>query len=837
MIGATIGRFKVESQIGSGGMGVVYSAVDSETNQPAALKVLSIASAADPERRKRFLAEAKTAAALNHPNIVKIHDSGTFEWNGQQTQYIAMERVEGETLDRLIQRGLTHQQALDYGLQVASALDAAHRAGVVHRDLKPANIMVSPAGHVKVLDFGLAKVMLDTAEATAETVSVRTALTIDGTIVGTVSYMSPEQAEGKPVDARSDIFSFGAVLYEMISGRRAFPGESRIATLSAVLLKEPAPLETDPALFDLIQRCLRKDPAARYQSILDVQTELSRIRSRGKRATAGWSRRTGLAAIGGAAAGLAGGMILGPRWIRPPSPALSRLTFRRGDVMNAQFGPGGSVIYSGAWDGQPARLFVAQPGVREARPLDLPPAEIASVSPGGEMLILTGVSGAWTLSRVPIAGGAPRPIYEEVAGAGWSPTGDSIAVVRRVGGSHQLEYPAGRARASMYRAALNPRVSPDGTKVAVVETERYLGDYSVAVYDVSRNAGRRVVSEGWRMLGGMEWSPDGTEIWMGGARPGGSPVLSGIRLNGTERVVYRWPGWLQIYDAGSDGGLLLGPINSRLGIIFGSPSGQGDREMSWLDGSRAYGLSDDGKLLLFSELSDGESRNPALYVRKTDGSAAIRIGTGFRASLSDDGRWVVCVRHQSGTNRLTILPVGTGTEQIVETRGIQVDSAHMMPDGARLLVSGSEGTKPARTWLVPLNGGPQNTLTPEGTVADRLRPDGKAALGVQAGKLALWPLDGGPPRQVGELKPGEVVVRWRGDGQSVLLSQSRFWQQSMEVVRLDLASGQRTLVLQRKPPSEGAVFWGQPFVSADGTHFAMSYRTDSSDLYLAKGIV
>ena len=246
MIGQALGHYRIEAKLGEGGMGVVYRAFDTHLDRPVAIKILRADATTSPERRRRFQQEAKAASALNHPNIVHIYDISS----SGGTDYIAMEFVDGKTLDQLIGKsGLALRDTLKYAIQIADALARAHAAGIVHRDLKPANIIVSEDGRVKLLDFGLAKLTettvyadVDSEAGTATMTAREDVQTEEGTIVGTIAYMSPEQAEGKKVDARSDIFSFGSVLYEMVTGRRPFEGANKISTLSAILHKEPQPL-------------------------------------------------------------------------------------------------------------------------------------------------------------------------------------------------------------------------------------------------------------------------------------------------------------------------------------------------------------------------------------------------------------------------------------------------------------------------------------------------------------------------------------------------------------------------------------------------------------------
>src|SRR5438445_4361958 len=283
MIGRTILHYQIVETLGRGGMGVVYKARDTHLDRFVAIKVLPPEKVADPERKRRFVQEAKAASALNHPNIVHIYDIA--EADG--IQFIAMEYVPGKTLDQMIGRkGLRLNETLKYAVQIADALSKAHSAGIVHRDLKPSNVMVTGDGLVKVLDFGLAKLTERTSGEFGDTATMRADEkpdTAEGAVVGTVAYMSPEQAEGKPVDARSDLFAFGSLLYEMITGQRAFHGDSKLSTLSAILKEDPKPISAVVAdaprdLEKIITRCLRKDPDRRFQHMVDVKIELLEVK-------------------------------------------------------------------------------------------------------------------------------------------------------------------------------------------------------------------------------------------------------------------------------------------------------------------------------------------------------------------------------------------------------------------------------------------------------------------------------------------------------------------------------------------------------------------------------
>src|ERR1019366_1192677 len=285
MVGRPISHYRIVEKLGGGGMGIVWKARDTRLDRFVALKFLPAAKMSDPERKRRFVLEARAASALNHPNIITIYDIGQAGPEGHPADFIAMEFVAGKALDQLIDRkGLRLSETLHYATQVADALAAAHAAGIVHRDLKPGNVMVNESGCVKVLDFGLAKLTEQGGTGAFRGAEVSVApKTDEGMIVGTVSYMSPEQAEGKKVDARTDIFSFGAVLYEMITGRRAFVGDSIVSILSSILRDQPKPAAEIahgiPRELDrIVTRCLQKDPNRRYQHAGDLKIDLQRVK-------------------------------------------------------------------------------------------------------------------------------------------------------------------------------------------------------------------------------------------------------------------------------------------------------------------------------------------------------------------------------------------------------------------------------------------------------------------------------------------------------------------------------------------------------------------------------
>src|SRR2546429_1240933 len=357
--GTKLGRYEIRSKLGGGGMGEVYRARDEKLNRGVAIKVLPAALSQDGDRLRRFEQEAQAAGALNHPNILAVYDVGTHD----EAPYVVSELLEGETLrEKLDGAVIPQRKAVDYASQLARGLAASHARGIVHRDLKPENIFITTDGHLKILDFGLAK-LTETLSAEAQTdVPTRRVNTDPGTVMGTVGYMSPEQVRGRHADHRSDIFSFGAVLYEMLSGKRAFRGESTADTITAILKEDPPELSTtgtqiSAALDRVVRHCLEKNPEERFQSARDLAFGLDSVSGISGQSIAAipdvavqskrnlWPVIIAAAVI--IAALVAGAFFLGRRSVVTTPPIYQQLTFRRGTILNAKFAPDGqTIIYS-----------------------------------------------------------------------------------------------------------------------------------------------------------------------------------------------------------------------------------------------------------------------------------------------------------------------------------------------------------------------------------------------------------------------------------------------------------------------------------------------------------
>jgi Tol biopolymer transport system component len=836
-------------------MGEVYRAKDLRLGREVALKVLPEELSKDPGRLARFEQEARSASALNHPNIVTIHEIG----REGDTPYIAMELVDGKTLRELSASGpMPIRKVLSAAAQVAEGLAKAHGAGIVHRDLKPENLMVSKDGFVKILDFGLAKLTEPEAGGVSAMPTLGTPETQPGTVLGTVGYMSPEQASGQSLDFRSDQFSLGSILYELVTGEKAFAKKTAAETMSAIIREEPEPLgksrpQTPLPLRWIVERCLAKDPEERYASTRDLARDLvgvrdhvSEIGSGGEALVAARGRprllRAALPAALVAAALAAGWLAARGLTKKSTAPSFHRLTFRTGQIGNARFAPDGkTVLYGAVWEGEGGMsLYQTRPESPESHRFDYARADILAISSSGEVALLLEDA---TLSRVPLAGGAPRPVLEGVpyAGADWAPNGRDLAVIRNVEGRNRLEAPIGTVLLESERGLQRPRFSPSGDRIALFEVAP---KPSLSLVETASRK-RRVLSEGWSSLEGVPcWTAGGKEIWFTASRGGEPAALYAVDLSGKQRLIARVPGSLELDDISAEGRVLVAH-HTQLNVLMGRASGESsDRNLSWLDQSIPSGLSADGKTLVFTEMGEGGAEPGAVYRRGTDGSPAVRLGEGIAGRLSPDGKWVT-TRVGGGPDsrpRLVLLPTGAGESKTVLTEGLDFRGAgNWLPDGRRLLLAGAEKRSPARVYLVEIEGGGRRPVTPEGISllpfpfsGDPVSPDGTRFLATDA-KRALFvvSLDGGEPRRLGELQPLESVVQWSADGRSLIV---RVAGVPIRLALLDTQTGERRPWKEILPGDPGIRRIQRLLMSRDGETYVYQMFRTFSELYLVDGL-
>ena len=855
--GTRVGPYEVAVLLGSGGMAEVYRARDTRLGRDVAIKVILEVLSADGPLRERFEREARLAASLSHPNVVALYDVGFQDGK----PYLVTELLRGETVRERLARGpIPLRNALEWAAQIAQGLGAAHERGIVHRDLKLENVFITRDGHVKLLDFGIAKfteVERDSHGLMEETGPHAPWGTGKGNVVGTPGYMSPEQGRGEPVDRRSDFFNFGAVLYEMLCGRPAFPGTVAVESAYAILHNEPEPLpSTVPTqVVQLVRRCLEKDPDHRYQSARDLAFHLELLLPlTGSTATTdaasgvptrrGWRRllltsAAVLAAVGVAAVAY---FVEREKPLRPSS--VEQLTFRRGAVSAARFAPDGRVVYSAAWGSAPETIFAAVPAPRskssasptwslDAQSLGLTSARLLSVSSSGELAVA--LRPAWygpngfggTLAVLPGAGGAPRPLSEDISYADWSQTGE-LAVIRYVNGKRQLEYPLGTPIFESTKYIAFPRVSPNGDTVAFLTG----GLRSTELLLVNRKGVTRHLLD--TFVTGIAWAPNGEEVWF--SAEGG---VWAAPLTGGRRLVYQALASTQLEDISPDGRALVNTEDVRAEIAFVPPGHQQERELPWPGYNALKALSDDGGRVLFTAASNGRA---GVYIRGTDGSSPVKLSAGFALGFSPDGQWVVA-QAEFGSGTLSVLPVGVGVTKKVSFPGLQILRARWLRNSQRLVVAAQlQDDGPWQLFVVPLDGGapapvPGAFVRPG--YLEVSRDDRLAAAQAGDGTLTVYPLNGDPPIPLPELGKLSVPSGWSADGQLWACDCLKAGHDApTRLMRYDLIT--RRVVEERAvspTDHDGFVGFHEFLVTPDGRAIAYEYTRILGYLYLVDGLL
>ncbi len=879
--GTKLGPYEIVAPLGAGGMGEVYRARDTKLGREVALKVLPEALANDRDRMARFRREAQVLASLNHPNIAAIYgleDSGS-------VQALVMELVEGPTLaERIATRAsrdpvgaglalparaqhaapLPLDEALSIARQICEALEAAHEKGIIHRDLKPANIKVTAEGTVKVLDFGLAKGLEGEGaqEDPSNSPTLSGLATQAGMILGTAAYMSPEQAKGKLVDRRTDIWAFGCVLYEMLAGRKAFEGETISDVLAAVIKTEPdwtaVPAGTPAAMGRLLRRCLQKDPKQRLQAIGDARITIEEILA-GADVGVGLPRqnesgsvkpplqiwRWALVIIVALCLGAAGAWFLSRGAASRPQPTFRQLTFERGLIYSARFFPDGqSIYYSAAWNGQPIQLYSTNPNGPESRPLNLTNSTLFAVSPsemgismGCKDLLIGDCEG--TLAVVPLSGGAPREIEDQVLAADWTPDGSQMAAVREAGGKFRVEFPLGKVIYESETWINFLRISPRGKAVAFVQHGAAGNDAGWAVI-LDRRGKQIARSPEFVSMEGLAWTPAGNEVWCAASmHVGYANAIHALSFTGEDRIVLRLPGLLRLYDISRDGRILLSKDVWTSGIEWRGPGDTRERDLSWLDVSLLMDLSTDGKNLEFTEAGQTVGASFLAYKRRTDGSPAVKLGHGYMAALSPDGKWVLATDFPP---RLVLLPTGVGEAKNLQPYNLQqFASPGWMPGGKEVYFAGNDGHD-WRMYAQALAGGAPRALTPPISVNPQafeshlLSPHGDFVFARDLnGKCWLYPLGAGGPRSVAGLTPDDIWINWSSDGHAAYVYQDEKTQ--AEVFRIEPSTGKRQLVTVVGPADlAGLTSIGPVRITPDARSYAYTDDRSLSGLYLVDGV-
>jgi len=832
-------------------MGEVYRARDTRLAREVAIKVLPEAFARDPDRLERFEHEARVLSTVNHPNILAIHDVGAQD----DLHYLVSELLEGHTLREKMNAGpLAQRRVADYAVEMARGLAAAHDKGIVHRDLKPDNIFITKDGRVKILDFGLAKQAIGEAGLSGQSATMAAPTpTQPGTVMGTTGYMSPEQVRGQTVDHHSDIFSLGTILYEMISGKRAFKGDTGVETMSAILKEDPpelseSGLNVTPGLDRIVRHCLEKEPGQRFQSARDLAFDLENLSSlsgatkpvTGSHPASATKLRTPLLiAIPALLLVVAAAFWAGHATRKTSAPVFSRLTFRGGHVGAARFSPDGqTIVYSAELGDEPLQLYTTRPDAPQSRELGLKNSSILAVSKQDELAITlnhiqpAANAGGGTLARVPLTGGSPREISEAVGTADWSPDGQFLALGTLTNTSFNLEYPQGKRLYETQGWIGDLRVSPDGNMVAFIH-HPIRWDSLGAIMVVDRQGKSRVLTGSFSDARGLAWAPSGREIWFTGSNVHLSSNLFAVDLEGHQRLVWAGAGGVVLQDIFPDGRVLFIRENRRRGIAGLFPGHDSEIDMSWQDWSLVTRISPDGKWIFFSEEGDGGGQKYSAYMRATDGSPAIRLGDGTPYGVSPDLKWVASII-PGQPQQLWLLPTRAGAPKNLSQPGFDYDFALWFPDGKHLLVTGREPGKQARSYLTTMDGGALTPITPEG-VQGFPTEDGKEVVSRQGDVMKFYPTDGGQPRSVPAKIP-DVTLPWSGQsGRYVIGAEQPAV--PLKLYRYDTVTGDRIPWRDLVPADRAGVYVANIFdITPDARWYAYSYVRDLSDLYLVDGL-
>ena len=854
--GTKLGPYEIQSPLGAGGMGEVYRARDTRLGREVAIKVLPEALAKDADRLRRFQVEAQAVAALNHPNILSIHDFGEHEG----APFLVSELLEGQTLREALKAGpLSARRATEYALGIAQGLAAAHDKGIVHRDLKPENVFITKDGRVKVLDFGLAKLVRP--EESHDTVAtLASPATLPGMVMGTVGYMSPEQVKGGASDARSDIFSFGAVLYEMLTGKRAFKRETSAETMTAILREEPPELietgwQGPLGLQRILGRCLEKNVERRFQSASDLAFAIESLSGTSPAKSGQQPELKPEPQQLGAkqpwlpwAAALAGALLLAAVWIiaqrsaTKPQPKFTRLTYQQGYLSNARFAKDGqTVVYSAQWNNDPLQIYSVRTEFPQSTKVDLPSAALLALAASGDMEVAVDpVYESWfihgTMAQAQMVGGTPRAQEKDVIAADYAPDGKTMAIVRKGSRKVQLEYPAGKVIYSTSGYLDYVRVSSSGKQVAFVEHLVYGDDRGwVSVVDEAGN--HKQLTQEFGTLQGLAWSRDNSEVWFTAADSTTSREIFGVSLAGKLRTILRTPQGTRILDIGPDGRVLIANERQETEIAGIDPAtGKERRAMEWFDASIMGDILPDGKAVAFLEWGGPAGPLYLVVYRKLDGSAPVALGPGAQPRFSPDGMTAASPL-LTQPPQVALNPVGAGESHRLPVGEItSLKSVAWFPDGKYLLLTGGVQGQPLRTYEMDLEGGKPQPLGPADFTGAAVAPDGKRIVGRNASaEVVVFDRETQKLQVVPGIEPQESVAHWTLDGQGFFVYSATPWE--ARIYRVEAATGKRTLVQTVEPGEKAGSIMPMRLAYAEGSKtYVYSTVRILGILYVVEGL-
>ncbi len=851
-IGSQIGPFRIISQIGAGGMGVVYKAEDTRLRRTVAIKFIKPAATKTPGQsveRDRMEREARTLAGLSHPNVCVLHDVG----DADGSFYLVMEFLEGETLRQVMQgKPLPPRKVMDYGAAMAEGLAAAHAKGILHRDLKPENLFLTTDGQIKILDFGLARLRLSAFESSPLEAETASLLTSPGTVLGTYGYMSPEQARGGAVDSRSDIFSLGAILYEMLTGQRPFSGNSPAELISSLLRDDPLDLgELSPQapadLVRIVNRCLEKSPEKRFQSASDLAfnllnlkhpisssralpaSEIPLIKARKPYQVWGSFALAALILLAG------GGFWV---WTRSHAAMASvtdvqPLTFDRGFISSARFALGGqTVIYSAKFNDQPMQLYTTRLGSGTARAMHIP-GVLASVARDSQLAILQNCQYGFsldtclgTLAVESTLGETPRPLLSNVLAADWGPRGKNLAV-SHFAGEYQIEYPIGHV---LFRSANDLtylRISPDGKWLAFQDS--YPSSDLGRLYFISTKTGKNfAIGPSWSAQEGLVWAPDSQSVYVVAGRRNYPETIYRIFLNGKIRQQFRLEPSLRLFDFAPHGKFLLTDEFWRTSSHLQTPSG--NRNISWQDWSVVTDISPLGHKVLFCECDTG-----AAYVLSPGSSTPEYFGLVQPLSFSPDGRWIL--GHGFNSSTFQLLPLGTGQARILSPGNLKINgNGSWLADGKGIIFQGRHQGKPWRLYRQKISHGLPRPVS--GPVLDYLNPvpspDGRWVM-IENPKLQweMLQLQNGAVHLLPEIPSFASVMGWSKDSRSIYFISSSMPPETIFRLNWQTHQVKNIATIQSKNTNSISKLIGIA-ITPDGKDIAYSHMVINSHLLLVR---
>jgi serine/threonine protein kinase len=871
--GSKFGPYEIQVPLGAGGMGEVYRATQSSLGRQVAIKVLASASASDPERLRRFEQEARAASALNHPNIISIYDVGRED----STSYIAMEFVEGKTLRGLLEAGpLGMKKTLQIAAQIAEGLAKAHAAGIVHRDLKPENVMVTRDGLVKILDFGLAKLLPSGFDSYSQTMTSAVPGTHPGMVMGTAGYMSPEQARGAEIDYRSDIFSFGCILYEMVAGKQPFRGASTAQTLTAIIEDEPTPVaeanpKTPTPLRWVIERCLAKDPEDRYSSTRDLARDLASIRDHLSDATtsgqmpqaARATRRPKwlISAVLALSGMILGGALVG--WLRTEPvatpPTLRYLTFSGNDFAPSVSPDGRTAAFVSGRDGS-FRIWLKQlESGSETVLTPGPDDDSPRFSPDGAWVMFIHNHAAY---RIPSLGGEPRRLLDNVDDADWSPDGRQIAFVRLASaGKNSTEIGVASVQDGASRVihqAENenlraPSWSPDGSTIALVAQPVGVAGAPVRSLLLVSADGHQVrelrcpVPGGG--LSGVAWTRDSRQVVyevpespadVGGAQTtsvgsAGHVLLQDV-TSGKARTLFAVQAPVSRVEIAGPGRVIFDSLTERDNVKYFSSAPGEPLTGRWLTRGNSIDrqpfYSPDGESVVFSSSRSGDVD---IWEVSTKTSALRRL-TDHPASdwdpfITRDNQHLVWSSNRSGNFEIWIAERDGSSPRQVSHDGYDAENPVVTPDGWVVYASGQP--QHPGLWKVRLDGTDAKLVVPGPAAWPDVSPDGKYALyhvtttSLRADIYVVRLADGTPV----DFHARGQRARFAGDGRSIIYIRD----QGTDIVRQDFLSGPGTPVKVLVPAAPD-LFTETFHMTPDGKSVVASYMQPSRSLVVVDGV-